>query len=121
MQEQLREFNWDTIGSLKNKLAGKDNALEAMVIALKEEINELKGELKIFKVAIGNGMLALKPKPQAMDVPKSKVFKGVRSASEVDNFFWAMEQYFCAINIEDDATKVNTVAMHFTGVALLWW
>ncbi|MFQ6663404.1 hypothetical protein Gotur_030949 [Gossypium turneri] len=121
MQEQLREFVWDTIGSLKNKLAGKDNALEAMVTALKEEINELKGELKIFKAAIGNGMLASKPKPQAMDVLKSKVFKGARSASEVDNFFWAMEQYFCEINIEDDATKVNTVAMHFTGVALLWW
>ncbi|MFQ6663403.1 hypothetical protein Gotur_030949 [Gossypium turneri] len=81
MQEQLREFVWDTIGSLKNKLAGKDNALEAMVTALKEEINELKGELKIFKAAIGNGMLASKPKPQAMDVLKSKVFKGARSAT----------------------------------------
>ncbi|MBA0644697.1 hypothetical protein Goklo_028824 [Gossypium klotzschianum] len=57
-----------------------------MVAALKEEINELKGELKIFKAAIGNGMLASKLKPHAMDVPKLKMFKGERSASEVDNF-----------------------------------
>ncbi|MFQ6649513.1 hypothetical protein Gotur_023150 [Gossypium turneri] len=62
-----------------------------MVTALKEEINELKGELKIFKAAIGNGMLASKPKPQAIDVPKPKAFKGARSASKVDNFLWAME------------------------------
>ncbi|MBA0753963.1 hypothetical protein Gogos_021890 [Gossypium gossypioides] len=76
-----------------------------MVTAFKEEINELKGELKIFKATIGNGMLASKPKPQAMDVPKPKAFKGARSASEVDNFLWAMEQYFRTMNIEDDVTK----------------
>ncbi|MFQ6651662.1 hypothetical protein Gotur_023897 [Gossypium turneri] len=52
-----------------------------MVTALKKEINELKGELKIFKVAIGNVMLASKTKPQEMDVPKSKAFKGARSAT----------------------------------------
>ncbi|MBA0796538.1 hypothetical protein Gohar_007301 [Gossypium harknessii] len=65
-----------------------------MVTALKKEINELKGELKIFKAAIGNGILALKLKQQAMDVPKPKAFKEARSASEVDNFHWAIEQYF---------------------------
>ncbi|MBA0672770.1 hypothetical protein Goklo_029168 [Gossypium klotzschianum] len=66
-------------------------------------------------------MLALKSKPQAMDVPKSKAFKGARSASEVDNSFWVMEQYFRAMNIEDDVTKVNTIPMYFTDAALLWW
>ncbi|MBA0741669.1 hypothetical protein Gogos_014804 [Gossypium gossypioides] len=76
-----------------------------MVIALKEEINELKGELKIFKAAVGNRMLASKPKQQVMDVPKPKAFKGARSTSEVDNFLWAMKQYFCVMSIEDDATK----------------
>ncbi|MBA0642613.1 hypothetical protein Goklo_026969, partial [Gossypium klotzschianum] len=106
---------------MENKLAGKDDAIEAMVTALKEEINELKGELKIFKAAIGNGMLASKPKQKAMDVPKPKAFKGPRTTSEVDNFLWAMEQYFRVMKIEDDATKVNTVAMYFTDVALLWW
>ncbi|MBA0848740.1 hypothetical protein Goshw_006503 [Gossypium schwendimanii] len=105
MQKQLKEFVWDTISSSENKLAGKDNTLKGMVTALKEEINELKGGLKIFKAAIGNGMLASKLKPQAMDMLKPKAFKGARSASEVDNFLWAMEQYFRAMSIEDDATK----------------
>ncbi|MBA0671120.1 hypothetical protein Goklo_029228, partial [Gossypium klotzschianum] len=56
-----------------------------------------------------------------MDVPKPKAFKGERFASEVDNFLWAKEQYFHAMNIGDDVTKVNTIAMYFTDVALLWW
>ncbi|MBA0780084.1 hypothetical protein Gotri_004225 [Gossypium trilobum] len=81
-----------------------------MVTALKEEINELKGELKIFKAVIGNGMLASKPKLQVMDVPKPKAFKRARSASEMENFFWAMEQYFRAMNIEDDVTKYEARA-----------
>ncbi|MFQ6640824.1 hypothetical protein Gotur_015730 [Gossypium turneri] len=81
LQEELREFVWDTIDSSENKLVGKNDALEAMVTALKEEINELKGELKIFK-AIGNRILASKLKPQAMDVPKLKAFKGARSATQ---------------------------------------
>ncbi|KAK5792474.1 hypothetical protein PVK06_033588 [Gossypium arboreum] len=62
MKEQLREYVWDTIGSSENKLAGKDNALESMVTTLKEDINELKGELKIFKAVVGNGMLTSKSK-----------------------------------------------------------
>ncbi|MFQ6638294.1 hypothetical protein Gotur_015676, partial [Gossypium turneri] len=65
----------------ENKLAGKGDAPEACVTALKEDINDLKGELKIFKAAIGNGMLASKPKQQAMDVPKPKAFKRARSAT----------------------------------------
>ncbi|MFQ6664807.1 hypothetical protein Gotur_031794 [Gossypium turneri] len=92
-----------------------------MVTALKEEINELNGELKIFKAAIGNGMLALKSKPQAMDVPKPNAFKEARSVREVDNFLWAMKQYFCEMNVEDDGTKVYTVAMYFINIALLCW
>ncbi|KAH1056552.1 hypothetical protein J1N35_034617 [Gossypium stocksii] len=89
MKEQLREYMWDTISSSENKLARKNDALEAMVTVLKEEINELKRELKeinelkrefkIFKAAIGNRMLASKLKQQVMDVPKPKVSKGTRS------------------------------------------
>ncbi|KAK5819206.1 hypothetical protein PVK06_024175 [Gossypium arboreum] len=114
MNEQLREYLWGTIGSLENKFTGKDDALEAIMKTLKEEINELKGELKIFKAAISNGMLTLKLKQQAIYVPKSKVFKGARSASKVDNFLLAVEQYFRVINIEDDATKELIDAMMVT-------
>ncbi|KAA3488273.1 reverse transcriptase [Gossypium australe] len=60
------------------------------------------------------------PKPR-MDVHKPNEFKGTRSVTEVDNFLWGIEQYFCAKGIMDDTSKVNTTAMYFTEVALLWW
>ncbi|MBA0729808.1 hypothetical protein Golax_023146 [Gossypium laxum] len=34
------------------------------------------------------------PKQQAIDGPKPKKFKGARSARDVDNFLWKIEQYF---------------------------
>ncbi|XP_040957468.1 uncharacterized protein [Gossypium hirsutum] len=123
--EELREdskvFVLDTLRSTSDKLTVRDEALEALVTAMKEEIAELKGELTICKVALGNGMLTSGPKQRHVDVPKPEKFKGARSAREVDNFLWELEQYFRAMGIEDDATKVNTASIYFTDVALLWW
>ncbi|XP_040937957.1 uncharacterized protein [Gossypium hirsutum] len=117
MQEQLKEYVTDNM----KQLTGRDDAIEAMVVALKGEIVELKGELTIYKVALGNGGLAAAaPKPN-IDVPKPKEFKGIRSARDVDNFLWGIEQYFCAKGITEDVTKVTTAAMYLSDVALLWW
>ncbi|KAK5847243.1 hypothetical protein PVK06_003548 [Gossypium arboreum] len=128
MQEQLKEYVLDNIEKMTSRddaietmMVGKTDAMEAMLTALKEEIAELKGELTIYKAALGNGGLAaVTPKP-SVDVPKPKEFKGTRSAREVDNFLWGVEQYFRAKGIADDATKVITAAMYLTDIALLWW
>ncbi|KAG8474309.1 hypothetical protein CXB51_033861 [Gossypium anomalum] len=128
MKEQLRDYVLDHVEKLtvrhdaiEEKLSGRSDAIEAMMMALKEEIAELKGELTIYKAALGNGGLAtVAPKP-SIDVPKPKEFKGTRSAREVDNFLWGVEQYFSAKGISDDATKVITAAMYLTDIALLWW
>ncbi|KAK8335242.1 hypothetical protein V6Z12_A09G040700, partial [Gossypium hirsutum] len=117
MQEQLKEYVLHNI----EKMTSRDDAVETMMTSLKEEIVELKGELTSYKAALGNGGLAaFTPKP-SVDVPKPKEFKGTRSAREVDNFLWRVEQYFRAKGIADDATKVITAAMYLTDIALLWW
>lgn len=132
MEEQLRDFVLDSLGanrekitelleSTEVKLAERDEALEDMVLAMQKEMEELKGELAIYKAALSNGMLSSRPKQHAMDVPKPEKFKGARSARDVDNFLWEMEQYFRAMGIEDDGIKVNTASIYFSDVALLWW
>lgn len=35
--------------------------------------------------------------------------------------FSGVEQYFRAMDIEDDAIKVNTIVVYFIDLALLWW
>ncbi|MBA0818271.1 hypothetical protein Gohar_021919, partial [Gossypium harknessii] len=132
MEEQLREFVLDSLGanaekmnglvkSTAERLAKRDDTLKDMVLAMKKEIEELKEELTIYKATLSNGMLSSRPKQQAIDVPKPKKFKGARSARDVDNFLWEIEQYFRVMGIEDDAIKVNTTLIYFTDVALLWW
>ncbi|MBA0655465.1 hypothetical protein Goklo_007945 [Gossypium klotzschianum] len=76
------------VNSTTEKLAERDDTLEDMVLAMKKEIEELKGELTIYKTTLSNGMLTSRPKQQAMDVPKPD------------------KQYFRAIGIEDDVIKV---------------
>ncbi|MBA0789184.1 hypothetical protein Gotri_027591 [Gossypium trilobum] len=97
MEEQLRDFILDSLDantekmnelveSTAKKLAERDENLEDMVLAMKKEIEELKGELTIYKAAMSNMILSSRPKQQAMNVPKPEKFKGARSARDVDNF-----------------------------------
>ncbi|MBA0794291.1 hypothetical protein Gohar_018639 [Gossypium harknessii] len=76
----------ESVNSTIEKLAEGDENLENMVLVMKKEIEELKGELTIYKASLSNGMLSSRPKQQAIDVPKLEKFKGARSARGVDNF-----------------------------------
>ncbi|KAG8496826.1 hypothetical protein CXB51_008045 [Gossypium anomalum] len=120
----------ELFNSHKDKLSERNDALEAMVVALNEEtmattmalstsIEELEGDLALCQAAIGKGgsNAALSNE----DVPKPKEFVGTRSACDVDNFLWRMKNYFYAKGITDDVVKVNTDSMFLTDIALLWW
>ncbi|MFQ6662501.1 hypothetical protein Gotur_030330 [Gossypium turneri] len=72
----------ELVNSTTEKLAARDETLDDMVLAMKKEIEELKGELTIYKATLSNGMLSSRSKQQATDVPKSEKFKGARSTNE---------------------------------------
>ncbi|MBA0609922.1 hypothetical protein Godav_010846 [Gossypium davidsonii] len=85
-EEQLRDFVLDSLGanaekinelvnSTIEKLVERDENLEDMVLAMKKEIEELKGDLTIYKAALSNEMLSSRPKQQAMNVLKPENFK----------------------------------------------
>ncbi|KAH1130040.1 hypothetical protein J1N35_001418 [Gossypium stocksii] len=46
--------------------------------------------------------------------PKPKGFVGTRSAYDVDNFLWRMENYFRPKSIMDDTGKVKTASLFLT-------
>ncbi|KAH0693741.1 hypothetical protein KY285_020838 [Solanum tuberosum] len=48
-----------------------------------------------------------------------KAFSGARSAKELENFIWDMEQYFTAARVPE-TDKLNITAMYLTGDAKLW-
>ncbi|MFQ6665856.1 hypothetical protein Gotur_032434 [Gossypium turneri] len=120
----------ELFNSHRDKLSKRNNALEAMMMALKEEtmattralsirIEELEGELALYRAAAGKEVSSVALSNE--DVPKPKEFVGTRSACDMDNFLWRMENYFRAKGIVNDAVKVNTASMFLTDIVVLWW
>lgn len=115
MREQPRDFVLKSLNSNVEKMQGvlnftsgkltkRNYALEAMMMDLKGEtmatmralnsnIEELKGELVLFRAALGRGVLEATLN-QEIDVLKLKEFAETRSASDVDNFLWEWSNTF---------------------------
>ena len=53
--------------------------------------------------------------------PMSPMFKGVRDAQEVENFFWHLENYFKCNRVKNDKNKINTSVLYLSEMAMLWW
>ncbi|MBA0665814.1 hypothetical protein Goklo_002289 [Gossypium klotzschianum] len=116
LREQSRDFvtmclisQRDSVQELldfqRKKLIKRNDALEAMVKALKEEtmattmalsirIEELEGELALCQAAMGKGVA--NATLSYRDILKPKEFVGTRFAFDVDYFLWRIENYFRA-------------------------
>ncbi|MBA0637876.1 hypothetical protein Godav_029409, partial [Gossypium davidsonii] len=103
MEDVKEDSVLELLDSQRKKLTERNDALEAMVKALKEEtmattmalsirIEELEGELALCRVAVGKGVSSAALNYE--DVPKLKEFMGTRFACNVDNFLWRREKYF---------------------------
>ncbi|MBA0878072.1 hypothetical protein Goshw_029859 [Gossypium schwendimanii] len=110
----------ELLDSQRKKLTERNNTLKAMMMALKEEtmvmkmalsirIEELKEDLALCRIAMGKGVSSATLSNE--DVLKSKEFVGTKSACDVDNFLWRMENYFRSKGITDDAVKVNIASI----------
>ncbi|KAE8692821.1 cytochrome P450 78A7-like [Hibiscus syriacus] len=137
--ESIREEVQDSLNELDVKVTDRGDSLEAMVVALRKEVEELKSkgsdsevvelkrevellktELLVCKAAFGNSVATVTPKALG-DIPKLEKFKGTRSAQDVENFLWGLDQYFAATGITEDAKKVSIASVYLSEVALMWW
>ncbi|KAE8668323.1 cytochrome P450 78A7-like [Hibiscus syriacus] len=126
VEDILREETQALISELTDNVDDRTRGLESMCLAMRaeimQEVKELKSELLVYKAAVLNGVTgeAQAPRPR-IDIPKPKEFKGSRTAQDVENFIWGMEQFFRGMGIGDDTTKVNVASNYLTDVAMLWW
>lgn len=56
-----------------------------------------------------------------IDVPKPNSYSGARSAKELDNFIWNLEQYFEGSGVRDDREKLRVGPLFLADTAMLWW
>ncbi|KAK3007726.1 hypothetical protein RJ639_027908 [Escallonia herrerae] len=54
-------------------------------------------------------------------MPEPRSYDGAKEAKQVSNFFWHLEQYFEALDIDDEEEKVQTTVMYLTDTTALWW
>ena len=104
--------------------------VEAQVVSLKAELLTVKKNFNLTPQTLQDvAMLkkaVLRTSPQTTDaspkvrVPEPKDFGGARSAKELENFLWDMDQFFKAAQVADEE-KVSITGMYLLGDAKLWW
>ena len=49
------------------------------------------------------------------------MYNGTRNATTVENFLFGLEQYFEAMGVTDDFTRISNAVIFFRDAAQLWW
>ncbi len=121
---QLNQISFDMERRYKEVLR-RNEELEIMVKALQNQVVGLLKESTT--TGVSSSPLTMEVAREAtrplhkLDVPKPQEFCGRRSAKEVDNFLFAVEQYLQVTGVREEAMKVSTAAMFLRDVAMLWW
>lgn len=56
-----------------------------------------------------------------IDMPKADIYDDMRNATVMDNFLFGLDQYFDAMGVWDEVSKVGTTPTYLRGAAQLWW
>ncbi|KAF2319180.1 hypothetical protein GH714_013783 [Hevea brasiliensis] len=105
-------------------LREENRALKDEVERVNGEVRDVKDELVLLKRLVAQNVgtnHALTIPTARVDVPKPGAYLGARSARDIDNFLWSLEQYFRALGIEDDARKVDHAPLYLAESAMVWW
>ncbi|CAL1380625.1 unnamed protein product [Linum trigynum] len=115
----LEAFRNEFVTIITNAIDSLRETVRGQVDEVREEFDELRGELNLVKRAVANGPAATQSTPR-VDVPRPKNFGGSRNARELENFLWSLEQYFKASGI-DDNDVMRTASLYLVDTALVWW
>ncbi|KAK3027702.1 hypothetical protein RJ639_041412 [Escallonia herrerae] len=85
------------------------------------KFQELQDRVELLSRAVVNTPAGGAEHSSRPRVPEPKSYGGARDAKELENFFFDVEQYFRAIRVDSEATKVSMAAMYLVGDAKLWW
>ncbi|KAG6517981.1 hypothetical protein ZIOFF_021381 [Zingiber officinale] len=96
----------------------QESLMEEMA-TIRKNNEDLRYEIIVLRRAMASSSEAVPQRP-LVRVPEPKSFGGTRSAKELENFLWDMEQYFVAAKVPE-TEKVTISSMYLIGDAKLWW
>lgn len=92
------------------------------------KMKEVMDEVVVLKWVVAQGVTWTSSTPAGMfatssriEIPKPSMFKGSTNAREIDNFIWGIKQYFKAIDIVDEALKVDNATLFLMDTTSVWW
>ncbi|KAK3043171.1 hypothetical protein RJ639_001604 [Escallonia herrerae] len=85
------------------------------------KFQELQDRVELLSRAVVNTPAGGAEHSSRPRVPEPKSYGGARDAKELENFLFDIEQYFRAIRVDSEVTKVSMAAMYLVGDAKLWW
>ncbi|KAK2979457.1 hypothetical protein RJ640_015086 [Escallonia rubra] len=109
------------LDALEVNVEATDNARYAENMDWEGKFQELQDRVELLSRAVVNtpaGGVEHSSRPR---VPEPKSYGGARDAKELENFLFDIEQYFRAIRVDSEVTKVSMAAMYLVGDAKLWW
>ncbi|KAL9408761.1 hypothetical protein AB3S75_047194 [Citrus x aurantiifolia] len=90
--------------------------------AVRAEVDEVRSDWAWHKRTLSTSPASANSSDaRRIDVPKPDTYDGTRNATIVDNFLFGLDQYFDAMGVRDEASKVGTAPTYLRGAAQLWW
>ncbi|KAG6506505.1 hypothetical protein ZIOFF_031829 [Zingiber officinale] len=105
--------------NLEGSLLHIQESLMEEMAQIRKNNEDLRYEIIVLRRAMASSSEAVPQRP-LVRVPEPKSFGGTRSAKELENFLWDMEQYFVAAKVPE-TEKVTISSMYLIGDAKLWW
>ncbi|KAG6480490.1 hypothetical protein ZIOFF_063990 [Zingiber officinale] len=105
--------------NLEGSLLHIQESLMEEMAQIRKNNEDLRYEIIVLRRAMASSPEAVPQRP-LVRVPEPKSFGGTRSAKELENFLWDMEQYFVAAKVPE-TEKVTISSMYLIGDAKLWW
>ncbi|KAH0665280.1 hypothetical protein KY290_027548 [Solanum tuberosum] len=105
----------EKFGMLEAEYAAKHEIAEMEMEVIRKEKEDLCGEVLLLRRGLQGTI-----NPIRMKVPKPKAYNGVRSAKELENFLWDVENYFKEAKVPN-SEKVSVTTMYLSDAAKVWW
>ena len=121
IQEQPNTL-WGEFRSFHNELLKLHSFVQDELQAAHAEVDEVLSDWAWHKRTLSaSPASASTSDAHRINVPKPDTYNGTHNATIVDNFLFGLDQYFDAMSVRGETSKVSTAPTYLRGAAQLWW
>ena len=121
IQEQANTLRGE-FHSFHDELLKLRSFVQEELRAVRAEVDEVRSDWAWHKRTLStSSAFANSSDARRIDVLKPETYDGTRNATIADNFLFELEQYFDAMGVRDEASRVGTAPTYLRGTTQLWW